>query len=221
MRSTPTIAAVTIGQSPRDDIVPEMQSFVPSAAWIQAGALDDASEELLARLAPAPGDFPLVTRLADGRAILVSEASVHGRLQPAGRRVEQSADLVVLLCSGTFSLSCRVPLLLPGRLLATTARAAANDRPVAVFTPEASQIAQQELRWRSSGVNARVYFASPYHPTDFRSLSARARDEGATLVVLDCLGYTRGMKDEVVAGARVPVLLVRSLVARVAAELVS
>jgi len=221
MRSTSTIAAVTIGQSPRDDIVPEMQSLVPGAVWIQAGALDGASDEEIARLAPAAGDFPLVTRLADGRAVIVSEASIHSLLEAAVRRVEQAADVVILLCSGTFSLACRVPLLLPGRLLTAAARAAAGERPIAVFTPEASQVGPQELRWRNAGFNAAVYFASPYQPADFRLLGTRARDEGADLVVLDCLGYTRRMKAEVAAASGVPVLLVRSLTARIAAELVS
>jgi protein AroM len=74
---------------------------------------------------------------------------------------------------------------------------------------------------RSTPTIAAVYFASPYQRTDFRMLGARARDEGAELVVLDCLGYTRSMKAEVVAASRLPVLLARSLAARIAAELVS
>jgi protein AroM len=217
----PTLAAVTIGQSPRDDVVPEMQSLVPGAAWIEAGALDGVRDEEIARLAPAAADFPLVTRLADGRAVVVGEASIHPLLEAAVHRVEQAADLVILLCSGTFSLACRAPLLLPGRLLATTARAVAGERPIAVFTPEASQVGPQELRWRNAGFNAAVYFASPYQPTDFRLLGARARNEGAELVVLDCLGYTRRMKAEVAAASGLPVLLARSLTARVAAELIS
>jgi protein AroM len=216
-----TLAAVTIGQSPRDDIVPEMQSLVPGTVWIQAGALDGMVDEEIARLAPAPGDFPLVTRLADGRAVVVGAESIHLLLEGAVRRVEQSADVVVLLCSGMFSLACRAPLLLPGRLLMAAARTVANDRPIAVFTPEASQVGMQERRWRDAGLKVTVYFASPYLPTDFSSLGERARDAGTDLIVLDCLGYTRQMKAEVAAASGRPVLLVRSLTARVAAELVS
>jgi protein AroM len=98
----PTLAAVTIGQSPRDDVVPEMQSLVPGVTWIEAGALDGLRDEQIARLAPAAADFPLVTRLADGRAVVVGEPSIHPLVEAAVHRVEEAADLVILLLNSHF-----------------------------------------------------------------------------------------------------------------------
>jgi len=63
-----TIAAITIGQSPRDDVIAELVSLVPGVRWVQAGALDGLDIEQIRALEPDPGDRPLVTRLRDGRA---------------------------------------------------------------------------------------------------------------------------------------------------------
>ncbi len=113
----PTIAAITIGQSPRDDVVPEMRALVPESLWIEAGALDGLDRAAIGRLSPRPGEFPLVTRLADRSVVVVGEQAIAERLQAVVRDVESRADLIVLLCSGSFCLTSRVPIVFPGLLL--------------------------------------------------------------------------------------------------------
>lgn len=214
-----TVATVTIGQSPRHDIVPDLVRFGPSARWLEAGALDDLDDERIAALGPGPGEFPLVTRLRDGRSVVVGERAVAPLVQRAVERVEREADLVVLLCTGEFALACGKPLLAPGPLLTSTVAAIHVGRPIAVLTPHAGQVDAQVGRWRARGTMPRVIFASPYAETDFSAAGRRAREAGASLVVMDCLGYTLAMKAAVAAASGLPVLLPRSLVARVAAEL--
>ncbi len=213
------IATVTIGQSPREDVVPELSRFVPGARFIEAGALDGLDDDAMARLAPGPDDFPLVTRLRDRRSVVIGEQAITPLVQNAIRGVEREADLVILLCSGEFAIDCRKPLLFPGRVLASTVAAVHGGRPIAVLTPLEAQMHAQGDRWRARGTKASVLFASPYAPTDFAAVGRRARDAGATLVVMDCLGYTLAMKAAVTEASGLPTLLVRSLVARVAAEL--
>jgi protein AroM len=221
MSPLPIIAAVTIGQSPRDDVVPEMAQLAPEARWIEAGALDDLDDRAIAALGPGPGDFPLVTRLRDGRATVVGEHAVTPRMQDAIRRVEAETDLVVVLCTGEFAVDSRRPLLCPGRVLASTVAAVHGGRPITVLTPLEDQIPGQRLRWRERGADASIVCASPYGPADFQTLGARSRDGGAALIVMDCLGYTLAMKAEVARASGLPTLLARSIVARVAAELLA
>lgn len=218
------IAAVTIGQSPRDDIVPELSRFVPGARWIEAGALDGLDDETIATLAPAAGDFPLVTRLRSssvgvGRSVVVGERAVTPLLQRAVARVGAQADLVIVLCTGQLAVQCGKPLLFPGHVLAAMVAAVHGGRPIMVLTPHEAQVPPQLRRWRERGVDVTVLFASPYSTTDFAALGRRARESGAALVVMDCLGYTLAMKDAVVKRSGLPAILARSIVARVAAEL--
>ena len=214
------IATVTIGQSPREDAVPELARYVPDARFVEAGALDLLDDAAIAALAPVGDDFPLVTRLRDRRSVVVGEQAITPLVQDAIRRVEGEADLVIVLCTGEFAVSCRKPLLFPGRILASTVTAVHGGRPVAILAPHESQVAPVGDRWRARGVEATVLAASPYANTDFEAIGRRARDAGATLIVMDCLGYTLAMKSAVAASSGLPTILVRSLVARVAAELV-
>jgi protein AroM len=213
------IATVTIGQSPRDDVVPELARFVSGARFIETGALDGLDDDAIARRAPGPDDFPLVTRLRDKRSVVIGELAITPLVQAAIRRVEAEADLVILLCSGEFAVECRKPLIFPGRILASTVAALHGGRPIAVLTPLEGQVATQFARWRERGARASILFASPYAPTDFDAIGRQARDTGAALVVMDCLGYTLAMKRAVVSASGLPAILVRSIAARVAAEL--
>lgn len=215
----PLIGAVTIGQSPRDDVVPEMALFIPGARWIEAGALDGLDEEGLAALAPKEDDFPLVTRLQDGRSTVVGERAVTPLLQDAVARVEAQADLLIVLCTGQLAIRSRKPLLFPGHVLASVVTAVHGGRRIVVLTPHEAQVPVQLGRWRERGLDAAVLFASPYAHTDFSAVGQRAGETGAALVVMDCLGYTLAMKDAVVKASGLPALLVRSIVARVGAEL--
>jgi protein AroM len=213
------IATVTIGQSPRSDVTPELVGIVPEARWVERGALDGLDEAEIAALAPEPGEFPLVTRLRDGRAVVLGERAVTPLVQRAIREVEAEADLVMLLCTGELDLVSAKPLLFPGRILAATAAALCAGQPVAVLTPHEGQTEGQRDRWRARGVHPTILVASPYAPADFARVGREARASGARLVVLDCLGYTRAMKAAVADASRLPVLLPRSLAARLAAEL--
>lgn len=219
--SKPCIAAVTIGQSPRDDVVPEMASLVPGARWVEAGALDGLDDAGIARLQPARGEFPLVTRLRDGRAVTVGERAIVPLVERAIARVEADADVVVLLCTGTFDLRAARPIVFPGRLLTATVEALGRGRRIAVLTPHEDQVRAQTERWSARGATATVLFVPPYAPADFADAGRRARAAGASLVVMDCLGYTLAMKTAVASASALPVLLPRSLVARVAAELLN
>ena len=216
-----TIAAVTIGQAPRPDVVPEMSALTPGVGWIEAGALDGFDDTALAAVECRPGDFPLVTRLASGRSVVVGELAIAPHLEGAVRRVEGAADVVVVLCTGEFRVPCRRPLLVPYRLLSAAVTAIDTAGPVAILTPLADQAPAQVVRWRDRGLDALVIVASPYADTDFGAVGRQAREMGARVIVMDCLGYTLAMRAAVQSASERPTLLVRSLVARLAAELVA
>jgi protein AroM len=213
------VAAVTVGQAPREDILDEMRALAPHVRWIQQGALDGIDESGLASLAPSGGEFPLVTRMRAGRPVIVGEQAVRPLVQQAVDCIATDADLVVILCSTPLALESPVPVLFPDRLLTAAVGALRLDAPIAVLTPREEQIPLQEARWRGLGFRAIVLCASPYGGTDFRRLGRVVRQIGAAAVVLDCLAYSAEMKATLAAASGLPTLLVRSLVANVAAEM--
>lgn len=214
------VAAVTAGQSPREDIVGEMRRFAPGVTWIQYGALDGIAEAQLGELAPVPGEFPIVTRVGSGKAIVVGEKPLRPLLERALARAASESNLVVLLCSAPFAIArYNVPVLLPDRLLEGAVSALCPARRIAVLTPVAAQVPLQQERWQRLGFDPLVLHAPPYGGADFAALGCQATREGASLAVFDCLGYASSTKDEFVAASGLPAILVRSLLARLVAEL--
>lgn len=219
------LGAVTIGQSPRVDIIPELAALLPGATFREAGALDDETQVSLDRLAARPAGPILVTRLRDGREIRVGEEDILPLVQRAVDRLQGAADAILLLCTGAFPpLRSAAPLLYPERVLTHFVLGVHDTGPVAVLTPAEAQVSWQAARWRALLPDTEVTVdpASPYG-RDWRSgLEAAlgrvaARKPG--LVVLDCLGYDLAMAALARARTGRPVALARSVLARAAAEL--
>ena len=62
------VGLITVGQSPRSDVVPDMAAILGGDVEIlEAGALDGLSRAQIAPLAPEGDDEIIVTRLATAR----------------------------------------------------------------------------------------------------------------------------------------------------------
>jgi protein AroM len=218
---------VTIGQTPRTDVVPEMQAVLgPGVEILERGALDGLEIQAIAALAPGPEDEVLVTRLRGGAAVFVA----HGRIVPRVQACLADLDragvaLSAILCTGAFpGLAAATPLLTPDRLLLGVLRSLAWTGRLGVLTPSAAHVAQTRARWRGYGFDPVIGVLSPYEedsePALGLAVEALAGGE-AGLVVLDCMGYRRKVKEEVRALLGVPVLHANLLLARVAAEVLA
>lgn len=216
------LGAVTIGQSPRTDIIPELRTVLGTEVEIvEAGALDGLAPDEIRALAPTPGDTVLVTRLRDGSGVRVGHQHVVPRLV---RRVEEIAagvDAVLLLCTGSFQpFRTQRPVLYPERLLFALVGAVARDGHLGVITPDAGQVVEQRARWSEVVRRVTVLAASPYAATEaLPALGRQLADAGAGLIVLDSLGYSLAMKQTVRQASGLPVLLPRTVLARTAAEM--
>src|SRR5206468_8993760 len=79
--SNPIVGLVTIGQSPRVDVVPDMAAILGSGVTVrERGALDGLGRAEIAALAPRHGDDILVTGLADGTAAFVAKPHIVTRV---------------------------------------------------------------------------------------------------------------------------------------------
>jgi protein AroM len=219
------LGLITVGQSPRGDVVPDMAAILGGDVEIaEAGALDRLSPEQIARLAPEGDDEILVTRLADGSPVFVGKTKVIPLIEAPIRALEdRGVALNVLLCTGAFpKLAARRPFLEPQALLLGLLRAMTFPGRLGVLTPSARHVEQTTARWRASGFDAQVVPLSPYEESDPAAVgraAAALRAANAGLVVMDCIGFRRKTRDEIAALTGTPTLLANLLVARAAAEL--
>lgn len=215
------LGAVTIGQSPRTDIIPDLRTVLGEEIEIvEAGALDRLSGREVEQLAPGDGDQVLVTRLRDGTGARIAHQHVVPLLQARLLELAPHVDAVLLLCTGSFDpFPLSRPILYPERLVLAMAQAVA-PRHLGIITPDPHQMDEQQQRWRSVAGRITVLPASPYVSAEtLPALGADLARKGADLIVLDSLGYSLAMKAAVRRAAARPVLLPRTVLARAAAEL--
>ena len=220
----PIVGLVTIGQSPRVDVVPDMEAILgPGVAVRERGALDGLDRAEIAALAPGPADDILVTRLADGTPAFVAKRHVVARVQAAIGELERTGvSMTALLCTGAFpALEASRLLVLPHQVLLGVLRALRWPGRLGIVTPSVEHVPQTEARWRADGFDPVVVPLSPYEEESREKLEMTAhalRSAGAGLVALDCMGFRRETRNELQRLIGAPVLLANLLVARVVAE---
>jgi protein AroM len=221
-----SVGFVTIGQSPRADMMEEFERALPGARLVQAGALDELTPAEIADLAPAERDHVLVSRLRSGRQVRLAHRHIEPRVQAClDRFARDGVDLAVLLCTGEFAeLRFAGVLLRPHRVLPHVVAAVAEGLPavrLGVMVPDAAQTASADARWGGRAAAVTAVAASPYGDPEAVGEAGRTlRRAGASLVVMDCIGYTRSMQQAVVWTSGVPAVFATGAVALVVRELV-
>jgi protein AroM len=219
-----SVGLITIGQAPRVDMVPEMETWLGPVRTIERGALDEMKPDAIAALRPTPDDYTLITRLSDGSSATIAERHILPRIQSAITDLEAAgAEAVVLLCTGEFPpFDHDRPLLRAERLIVDGVRAIAGGSRVGVVCPLPEQERLTRDKWSDLSDDLYVASGSPYDEDtdDLRRAARHLGEIGVDYVVLDCMGYTQEMKDLVRKEAGAPVLLARSVVARLAAEVI-
>ena len=215
------IGIITIGQSPRNDVVGEIGELLNQAEIVQRGCLDDLTNEQRESLNPEETEPFLVTVLRDGSSVQVSKEKTAQLLQQRIKELEnKDVASIVLLCTGDFpDLESKKLLIQPGKLIRELVEAMLTlEGKLGVVAPCSEQIDQIQKKW--SHLNPVVAVASPYENSGkIQDAAKKLRAENVDLTVLDCIGYTRQMKQTVREITRKPVILARSLLARVLGEL--
>jgi protein AroM len=180
-RTRVKIALITIGQSPRDDIVAEMRPLIGAGIDItERGALDGLSRDEIGKLKPGRRDFPLMTRLTSGDVVIVGKKKITPLIQRQITACEdEGVTLSALLCTEDFPEieSLFAPthrrkrlLLLPSVILRNAVTAMLRGGSViGVLVPLDSQKRDTVRKWektgpaRPGGLEVVVETAHPYH----------------------------------------------------------
>jgi protein AroM len=216
-----TLGLVTIGQTPRPDLIDAFASHAPGVRVRVVGGLDGLSDDDLARLSPAPHDYPLLCRLRSGAAVEIAQAGLLPFIEDAaGRLARDGAGLIVLACAGDFpDIACAVPVLLPGRLLSGVASAISRTRRIGVVAPVVGQVPFAEAKWRRDGFQPLVAWASPFSGDETARAAEQLAKANVDLVVLDCMGHEAARKSELSRRCGLPVIAAQTTAARIAAEM--
>jgi len=213
------IAFVTIGCTPRTDIVPEMVSEIfgdqPSndIQIREFGVLDGLDGADLDAMKATADEHVFATRDAQNNEISVSAEKTEARLETLLDHVEGlDFDMVVLLCTGTRIRPRTGMLIIESQRVVDHSIAALSigDAPLGVLVPFERQISTL-FSGHDLPSNARFAAASPY---DGAPLGVRASAlADCPVTVMHCMGYSRAMRDAVRAAIPGHVLHARGMVA--------
>ncbi len=218
------VGLVTIGQTPRrDGLVEEISQVLGSGFEVViGGALDGLSRAEIDRMAPEPGDYILISLLNDGSSVRFAKKHILDGLQ---RRIdemnERHADVIAMVCTGTFpKFTSRKPVVYPQTVVPALVKGIAQQGRVGVVTPLPEQLKQERAKWGDVGLDVVMTHADPYgKPELLDRACTELSAESVDLVVLECFGHSLALKERARQLTGKPVVLVRSVLARVLAEL--
>ena len=218
------VGAITIGQTPRIDVTPDLLPILgESIELIEAGGLDGLTLDEIEKFAPAEGDYVLVSRMKDGTVVKFAERHILPRLQQCIYDLEaKGAQLIVFLCTGDFPaiFKSKVPVIFPCHVLNALVPALSHRSKIAVVTPDQLQVAQSQNKWKDYVKEVTAVPASPYaNPQELAEAAKQLREMDIDLVVMDCIGYTEEMKRTLREQTGKHIVLSRTIVARVVREL--
>ncbi|WP_428484786.1 AroM family protein [Rhodopila sp.] len=209
------VGFVTIGQSPRSDVMPDIlaETRTPFEV-IERGALDGLDDAAVADLAPHAGEERLVSRLRDGREVLLGKPAIDRRLHAILAELDTGGfDLLVLLCTGEFTrFDLSTPFIEPQHTVDHFVQGIAyGAKRIGILLPNAAQIDEFH---GIPGIETKAAAASPYVARNEATLRRAGIALADTdIIVMHCIGYSEAMRQVVRQAAHRPVLLSRRLVA--------
>jgi protein AroM len=218
------VGLITIGQSPRVDIVPEMDEVLgPGLEILEAGALDGLTLEEVKRFYPQKGDYILCTRMSDGREVVVGKRFIVPRVQRCIDLLsDRGAEILLFLCTGRFPPFSSKRLFIESQKILDHFILALQEenRRMGLLIPLRDQIEQSKRKSHVLKGEVIIQAASPYALEDEVSKAAmELKKADPRFIVMHCMGYSIAMKRKVMEITGKPTILARSIVARTLKEL--
>jgi protein AroM len=218
------IGMLTIGQSPRDDIVPGLMEILGEGYEIvEAGALDDHTLEEIKRIDLNHQHYILVSRMRDGAEIKITKKYVVPLMQRQLDKIEgQGVRLTVIMCTGKFPhFNSKGLVVTPSEILRGVVEGALKVGRLGVVFPAAEQKVYAEEEFGRPGVEVYADHVSPYEASDVEGLLMRLKEQDLDLIFLNCFGFPRQLKEKIVEATGKPVIQSNALIARLLKELVA
>ncbi|EAO0849527.1 TPA: AroM family protein [Salmonella enterica subsp. enterica serovar Enteritidis] len=220
-----SLAILTIGVVPMSEVLPLLTEYIDEQHITHHSLLGKMSrEDVMADYAVEPGDDPLLTLLNDNQIANVSRQKVERDLQSVVEVLDnQGYDVIILMSTAAIkSMAARNSILLePLRIIPPLVASIVDGHQVGVIVPVAELLAAQEKKWQVLQMPPVYSLANPVHGSEQQLIDAGQAllDQGADVIMLDCLGFHQRHRDILQQALDVPVLLSNVLIARLASEL--
>jgi len=218
------IGIITIGQSPRTDVVPEMAAFFGEGVEVlERGALDGLSLEQVRAYAPEAGMIHLCTRMRDGSAVVVAKEKLRARIQEAIDDLNrQQVALILLLCVGEFPQFRSACLVVePQKIVDHCIQGligAAHRLGIVIPIAEQEDWVRETFSKLTTSITVTV--ASPYAGrNDLAAAAAILNEAACDLIVMYCMGFNRQLTRPIREITAKPVIVSSAIVARTIGEL--
>lgn len=220
-----SLAILTIGVVPMSEVLPLLTEYIDEQHITHHSLLGKMSrEDVMADYAVEPGDDLLLTLLNDNQIAHVSRQKVERDLQSVVEVLDnQGYDVIILMSTAAIkSMAARNSILLePLRIIPPLVASIVDGHQVGVIVPVAELLAAQEKKWQVLQMPPVYSLANPVHGSEQQLIDAGQAllDQGADVIMLDCLGFHQRHRDILQQALDVPVLLSNVLIARLASEL--
>jgi protein AroM len=216
------IGMLTIGQSPRDDLIPSLMEILgEDYEIIEAGALDDLTIDDVNNIDLNPEHFILVSRMRNGKEIKITKKFVVPRIQKQLEKIEeQGVRITVVMCTGKFpQFKSEGLVITPSEILKGVIEGSLKEGKLAVVYPIKEQISYVNRDFSRPGIDLYADAVSPYEPEDVQGLLIRLQKEKPDLIFLNCFGFPIELKKKVMEVTGKPTIHSSSVIARVIKEL--
>ncbi|GAA0609456.1 AroM family protein [Paenochrobactrum glaciei] len=207
------IMFVSVGQSPREDLIEEMmQNLDVPVETLEIGALDNLSDAEIAAFAVKDDEASIVTRLADGSNIVLSKSAISERMAKIVAEFRPGEyDLVAILSTGLFrDFDSNCPTVNSQRAIESAIISlAAQGSTVGIIMPLERQLQEFDI---PALVDYKIV-ASHARDNDRSQLAAALIDLAETdIIVLNSVAYTEADRAVVARASGKPVILARRIV---------
>ncbi|MFK7803845.1 MAG: AroM family protein [Anaerolineae bacterium] len=204
------IGTLTIGQTPRPDLIISLQQRFPDSEIIEVGALDQLDHSDLPNVSKTNGNaYLLTTRMRDGSLVHVPESFLIPFMANGLKKLEtKCVKAIFLLCAGTFAeLSSLVPLIKPF-VLAHEMLANIGIKNIGIIAPIPEQVRPIRDRWEAAGFEVTVWAADATHPDEpfIAELQAHQKESGFKALVLDYVGHPAEVSQTLQKKLDIPVI---------------
>ena len=219
-----TLCILTIGQSPRTDMLPAISTYFPTDLHvIEKGLLDKLSIIEIEALAPVGNEKTLVSRLREGASVTLNKNDcMIGLEQMIEECQNEDIDTILVACTGKFdTFESDIPIVYPDYLLSHVVKGLFKEGELGIVVPLQEQAQSITEKWEDAGFTCSVIACSPYAcQIDNLIYVAKEMDKlPIKAIVLDCMGYTDEMKRIMTAHTSKPILVARNIVFSTLAEM--
>ncbi|PIC67569.1 AroM family protein [Sporosarcina sp. P21c] len=217
------VGVLTIGQSPRTDVTPTIQIVMGSdVTIIESGGLDSLTDETIHSVQPDDTDTIYISRMRNGQSVKIGKSKLLPLLQKELTELESKTDITLMLCTGDFpTLHTTQPIIYPDKVLNHMVSAMLPTGSLGLIIPLEEQREKLLAKWNQQQLKLFAEVASPYEKSDIAGAARALQEQGVDMIVLDCMGYNEEHKLDAVENSGLPVILPRTLIARVLSEYLS